>query len=171
MIEFDERNEKHRQITVKGYNYVLKTRAINQGYGTKEFQWQHIRSHNLRKFFGNTLENSDVSDKKLVCHMMGHKAGTVQKAYYRPWQIRLQKFYVEECLPLIQFKETEAIKLVSPVSNKIDEIDRKIKRLERLQAKQTKALEEAYTAEDYITHEDALDKVKAIEQLEKEMME
>ncbi|MEZ5334164.1 MAG: hypothetical protein R2741_02450 [Methanolobus sp.] len=44
--------------------------------------------------------------------MAGHKSGAVENAYYKPHQKALMKFYVNECLPLIQFKETEAIRLV-----------------------------------------------------------
>ncbi|WP_292466696.1 hypothetical protein [Methanolobus sp.] len=124
-IFLDERDERHRQITVAGYNYLLKTKAKNCGYTTKEFQWEDIRSHNLRKYFGNLLENSkNISDKKLVYHMMGHKMGTVKKAYYKAKKERLIKFYADECLPIIQFRDTETIQIIDSNDLKQQEKDR-----------------------------------------------
>jgi integrase len=107
----NERDEKYRIISRHTLIKMYKSLSIKCGKSTSAYNWNYVRSHNMRKYFGNILENN-TSKPNLVRHMMGHKSGGVENAYYKPLQDKLQTFYVNECLPLVQFKETETIKFI-----------------------------------------------------------
>ena len=118
------RDEKYREITRHTILKMYKALSTKCGKSTDAYQWNYLRSHNMRKYFGNILENN-TSKPNLVRHMMGHKSGEVENAYYKPLQQKLQEFYVNECLPLIQFKETEVIKFVDSDKLRLMELEKK----------------------------------------------
>ncbi len=122
----ENRDEKYRKISREAVRTMYVTLSNSSELNTAIYEWSTIRSHKMREFFGNTLENN-TSKPKLVRHMMGHKSGAVENAYYRPHQETLKKFYVNECLPLIQFTETEAIRLVDEDFIRLKSLEEEIK--------------------------------------------
>jgi|GEM_PF-2827791 integrase len=114
MSVFDPKNRKEidRKLNT---DYVKRIyRSIRDASGLtidEPLEWSEIRSHKMRKYFINNLENK-TSNRKWVKFMAGHKTTDVEHAYYEPQQKELIDFYITECLPILQFRETEGIKLV-----------------------------------------------------------
>lgn len=105
------RDEKYRKISSGGIQKMYYAACEDSGMLAPKHQRNKITGQKMRSFFSDTLINK-TSKPNLVKHMMGHKAGAVENAYYRPHQEKLQSFYVGECLPLLQFIETESIRLL-----------------------------------------------------------
>jgi integrase len=105
------RNDEDRKISSAAIGKMYYEASKKIGKLAPKYQRNELTAQNMRKFFGNILDNNTLK-AKFVRHMMGHKSGAVEDAYYTPHQDNLQTFYVNECLPLIQFTETESMRLI-----------------------------------------------------------
>lgn len=105
------RNDEDRKITIGASQKMYFEASRKCGLLAPKYERNKITGQKMRSFFSHTLENG-TSRPKLIRHMMGHKSGAVENAYYNPHQETLKSFYVTECLPLLQFIETEAVRLV-----------------------------------------------------------
>jgi hypothetical protein len=106
-----DRDEKHRKITTRALRFMYVVASEQSENLAPLYEKNKLNGQNMRSFFSLILEG-DTSKPKLVKQMMGHKAGALDNAYYKPDQKKIEDFYVGECLPRIQFIETESMRLV-----------------------------------------------------------
>jgi hypothetical protein len=145
-----DRDESIRKLSTDTMQNMYRDLANACGKSNKQYEFGLIRSQNMREYCSYTLEN-ETNRPLFVRHIMGHKSGTVENAYYKKHEKALTDFYIEECLPLLQFTETEAIKLVTD----------KVLRLEKLE-KEALQYEEQMQQRDQREAE-ILDRLKRLE--------
>ncbi|WP_407282351.1 hypothetical protein V7O61_06565 [Methanolobus sp. WCC1] len=108
----EDRDESIRKLSTDTMQNMYRELADACGKSNAQYEFGLIRSHNMREFCSQRLENM-TNRPTFVRHIMGHKSGNVEKAYYKKHEKPLTDFYIEECLPLLQFTETTAIKLMT----------------------------------------------------------
>lgn len=122
----EDRDDELRQMSRYNLLHLYNSLSTKCGQSTEAYLYNYIRSHNMRKFFGNTLENN-TTKSNFVRFMMGHKEDSIDSAYYTPLQDKLQDFYIDECLPLIQFRETETIRFADADRMRLLELEKLVK--------------------------------------------
>ncbi|WP_370572868.1 tyrosine-type recombinase/integrase, partial [Methanomethylovorans sp.] len=75
-------NEELRRMQPRDVDIMYRTVYAKAGF-KKTKQRIDIRSHNVRKFFSNTLKNEKMP-KEMVEQMMGHKPSRLDAAYHIP---------------------------------------------------------------------------------------
>jgi integrase len=150
-----DRNEKYRKMSQDGMMHMYKKLAAKTGQLKKEYEWNDLRSHKMRAYFGSTLMNN-TDTPNYVKYMMGHKVTAMEDAYFIPWQIKLIDFYFDKCLPLLQFtvniiityQDSEMTKIRKEMDN-LKRIGKKIEEGETLVQKAEKQREEAKIDVEY----------------------
>ena len=109
--------------------------------------WNVVRSHNMRKFFNNTLRNAEI-DRQFCEHMMGHKLNRVEGAYLNLSPEVLKEKY-KSCIPYLTiYKDTAAVdtKEYQELAAERDQLKTKLETvtLERYELEQLKKQLEKY---------------------------
>lgn len=74
-------NEKLRQIKPKSFCDIYEIIAEKANKGTPKGTWGLIRSHNIRKYYSNTLEAAGLERRK-INFWMGHTETGMELAYF-----------------------------------------------------------------------------------------
>ena len=92
-------NEEERKITPKNLIQIYKYISEKAQKNTPSGDWNLIRSHNMRKYFYNTMHNAGCKYLNLE-FMMGHSLNTTTDAYFRPTLDELKTDYLK-CYPYL----------------------------------------------------------------------
>lgn len=96
-------NEEERKITPKNLIQIYKNISENAQKNTPSGDWNLIRSHNMRKYFYNTMHEAGCKYLNLET-MMGHSLNTTTNAYFRPTLEELKTDYLK-CYPYLTIQK------------------------------------------------------------------
>jgi hypothetical protein len=121
-----ETQEDIRKLTNAVIMKMYRKIATKSGHGGEKWEWDDVRGHKVRAFFGNSLLNFTNSKDK-VKYLMGHKQSVVDDAYFKYTDEVLEDFYVSQCLPRLHFSDTKVYELDAPAKKRLLEENEALK--------------------------------------------
>ncbi|OPY16551.1 MAG: Phage integrase family protein [Methanomethylovorans sp. PtaU1.Bin073] len=147
-------NEELRRMQPRDIDIMYRTVYAKAGF-KKTKQRIDIRSHNVRKYFSNTLKNAKMP-KEMVEQMMGHKPSRLDAAYHIPDLDDLRNSYLHYMQYLsitedIEYKsiETEEFKkMTAKLEAERETLQQQISEMQRVNAAQRLEIERLMHSSD-----------------------
>ena len=101
------RNNNIHPIENDAFGRIFRgiSKKMGENYTNGKFDFNKVRSHNLRKFFNSTLKNAGI-DSDMVEGWMGHELGAVKGAYNFDDAKAMKEIYAKNMGKVMVYTET-----------------------------------------------------------------